>query len=147
VSANLQAALAELTAKRDALNGVIATLQDFLGATAGAVVTPPPPSNALMKVRKAPRQSPPARVTKPAQTGPRADTAAAREEAILTALKRNDGVASSKILRAAMPKEPKLDDDQRTAAYRNCLHRLKVKGLIDRTGDTWSLVGIGSERT
>ncbi len=40
MSANLQAALAELTGKRDALNGVIATLQDSSGATVYGVAAP-----------------------------------------------------------------------------------------------------------
>src|SRR6185369_14620275 len=87
------------------------------------------------------RQSPPKRVTKPVPTAVRSEAATARADAILAALKRNDGLGTSKVLRAAMPKEPGLNEEQRDDAYRNTMTRLKSRGLINRTGDTWSLVG------
>jgi hypothetical protein len=147
VSIHLQAALDELTARRDALNGVIATLQEVLGTVSQTPTAPSTPPSRRVTAAKPRRQSPPARVTKPTQVGPRAELAAARDQAILSALKRNDGLGTSKLLQAAMPKEPGLNAEQKDDAYRNTMTRLKNKGLIGRTGDTWSLVGIGSERT
>lgn len=147
MSAHLQAALDELTAKRNALNDLIVALQDVIGIAGQSLVTLPAPISARpARPRRVKAVRKPAKVAKVRQSSPPSDAAMAREQAILTTLKRNDGVASSKLLRAGMPKEAGLTDDQRTAAYRNCLHRLKVKGMIDRTGDTWSLVGAGSER-
>jgi hypothetical protein len=71
--------------------------------------------------------------------------AAARSDAVVAFLRRNAGVATSKALRAAMPSEPQLTDEQRTRAFSNTLTRLKAKKILGRTGDTWSLVGRGTE--
>lgn len=67
-----------------------------------------------------------------------------RDQAILRYLRLHDGVAAAEQLKAAMPKEPTLTNDQADTAFRSALLRLKAKGAIDRTGTTWSLVGAGS---
>lgn len=64
-----------------------------------------------------------------------------RERALLTFLRLGAGFASSKELRKAMPHEPDLTTPkQRGDAFRNTVYKLKQKGQIGRTGDTWSLV-------
>lgn len=68
----------------------------------------------------------------------------ARDAAILKYLRNHDGVASTEQLKSALPKEPALTADQFGAALHAALVRIKAKGLIGRTGDTWSLVGVGS---
>ncbi len=63
----------------------------------------------------------------------------ARMDAVLKALRMNGGVSTSKQLRAVMPKEPTLTEKQRAAAFSNTMTRLKGKGVVGRTGDTYSL--------
>lgn len=71
---------------------------------------------------------------------------AARDAAILDAIRRCGGVATIRDLRLRFPKtDPAaatpatLDDALRTA-----LVRIRAKGHIGRTADTYSLVGAGS---
>ncbi len=66
-------------------------------------------------------------------------------EAVLSFLRKHNGVARFKELIAVMPKEPGQSDAQRESGCRNAVQRLRVKGVIGRTGDTWSLAGAGSE--
>jgi hypothetical protein len=67
-----------------------------------------------------------------------------RSDAILKFLRSNNGLGTNAQLRKAMPKEPGLTDDQRDMAFRNTMTKLRTKGLVARTGQTWSLVGAGS---
>lgn len=74
------------------------------------------------------------------------DVVEARDKAIFAALNRNGGLAMIRTLRLAIPatdpaaKTPALRDE----AIKNALFRLKAKGKVERTGDTWSIVGIGT---
>lgn len=146
--------LAELTAKRDALNAAIAALANLLGDAPPAIeVTDlprrPRPRKGRARARAKPviKATPPGRRQRARRVQPRGVTTevAARDEAILTFLRKRDGMARSETIRAAMPHEAGLTEQQQDAAYRNALSRLKTKHLIDRTGDTWSLVGVGSD--
>ena len=146
-----RALLDQSIAKRDALTTLIDALQVLIGDTpaptpapAPASALPPPMGARSPQPRRKAASRPPA--SKPTTPTAAADVVEARDAAIRTALKRNDGLATSKLLRAAMPKEPSMNDEQRDDAFRNTMTRLKRKGEIDRTGDTWSLVGLGSER-
>ena len=143
--------LADATEKRDAWDRVIDALKAVMSipASTGAgsqspAALPPPMGARPPQPRRKAASRPPA--SKPTTPTAAADVVEARDAAIRTALKRNDGLATSKLLRAAMPKEPSMNDEQRDDAFRNTMTRLKRKGEIDRTGDTWSLVGLGSER-
>jgi len=70
----------------------------------------------------------------------------ARDAAVLRYLERHDGVASQKELLASIPKDdPATTADAKLEALKQSLARLKFKRLIGRTGDTYSLVGAGSE--
>lgn len=156
MSAHLQAALVELTAKRDTLNGIILALEGVIGTVAQPLVTLPPPMGARPArkskgIRHRPALIPRPRSTKgqprpPSTSSTSAALAAARDAAILKCLERTEGIAKFSLLKAAMPKEPDLDAAQQDDAYRNTMTRLKKKGLIGRTGDVWSLVGVGSQR-
>lgn len=68
----------------------------------------------------------------------------ARGELLLAALRRNGGVGTAKELRKAIPAKG-LTDEQVGKAFTNAMYRLKSRGLVDRTGHTWSLNGAGSE--
>ncbi len=148
----------ELVQKRDGLNGLIEALTSFIGDGAGQSTVPkvsatktraksPKFARRLKSARRPAATS--TRKSKPSRRsiGPDSRRLAetnVRQNAVLDYLKRHDGIATRTVLKAAMPKEPGLNDEQRDAAYRNTMTRLKAKGLIDRTGDTWSLVGIGT---
>lgn len=67
---------------------------------------------------------------------------AAREAAVLGALKRSGGMAMGRDLLAAFVREPGWDEGQRKGAFRNTMTKLKAKGIVGRTGETWSLIGI-----
>lgn len=68
----------------------------------------------------------------------------ARDAAILRFLERHDGVASHKDLIGALPTDdPAKTLDAKKEALKLALMRLRAKHLIDRTADTWSLVGAG----
>lgn len=64
----------------------------------------------------------------------------ARDQAVLRYLRLHHGVAEAEDLKAAMPQEPALTNDQALTAFRSALVRLKAKGVIDRTGTRWQLV-------
>lgn len=69
----------------------------------------------------------------------------ARDEAVLRFLNRHDGVATHKALLAALPADdPATTPDAKALALKQALARLRFKGVIDRTSDTWSVVGIGT---
>lgn len=73
-----------------------------------------------------------------------ASETAARDEALLVALRRNGGVGTAKELRKAIASKG-LTEEQVGKAVANSMYRLKQRGLVDRTGHTWSLSGAGSE--
>ena len=144
---------ADLVQKRDQLDAVIAALTTLIGDGSSAAVVAAadrarPRGSAPPKSARRQRVSRPtvkvstrtARKVIPAAS----EATAPRDAAILDYLKLHDGIATRKLLKAAMPKEVGLSEEQRQAAYRNTMSRLKAKGLVDRTGDTWSMVGIGS---
>ena len=138
----LIAAVTELRARRDAIDHAIATLESLINQPfRPATVTAPPPRPA--KPTPVQRQ-PKTRITRAATAIGVDRHVAARDEAILTALKRLGMTRRDKLI-TCMPKEPGRSEEQRQVAFRNTLTRLKVKGLIDRTGDIWSLVGVGTE--
>ena len=72
------------------------------------------------------------------------DVVAARDAAILDAINRAGGLVFVHRLRGVLPAtDPAAaDEDQAEQAITLALHRLKAKGVLARTGDTWSLVGI-----
>lgn len=135
MSEPIQAALAALQQKRDEIDAAIAALQVVIGHDDTSVEpvreTPTPERRKVSKPRQV--------VTRTRSTG---GAQQAYEDAILKHLRRHGGVAMGKELRAAMPKVDGLDDEKRAKALQNALYRLKVKGEIARTGQTWSLVGI-----
>lgn len=146
---SLQTAREALEGRRVALVEAIAVLDRLLETDE------PPATVAPARVARVSKLATPTRAkTKARRPGaavrtsgkaPRSEPTIERDEAILDALRRNDGMAVARDLQRAMPKESGLTDEQRDAAYRNSMSRLKARGLIGRTGDTWSLVGRGSE--
>jgi hypothetical protein len=103
-----------------------------------------PPSPAVV-VPIAPRTSPaPSIAAVTAKVD--ADIIKSRDAEILRLINVNNGVATMSELRARFPKRDPAaaDEHQRDEALRNSLLRLKARGLIARTADTWSLVGAGS---
>lgn len=68
-----------------------------------------------------------------------------RDRVILSALNRRGGLAMVHQLRRELPvgDPARSDDDQADQAVKNSLMRLKAKRKVARTGDTWSIVGIG----
>lgn len=69
----------------------------------------------------------------------------ARDRAVLAALNRNGGLAMIRQLRGALPAgDPVKGSPVEETAISNALVRLKAKGKVARTGDTWSIVGIGT---
>lgn len=126
MNTHYKAVLADLIAERDALSQLI----DQLTARAGGELSDEPAT--------------PLRVVRPRATTDRRKVTPAgssdREEAVLRQLRRNSGVATGKELRAAL----RITEDD-NKAFQNALTRLKGKGAIARTGQTWSLVGAGSE--
>lgn len=73
-----------------------------------------------------------------------ADVVEARDKAVQRFLERHDGVARQKELLAAIPADdPAKTPDAKADALKQALTRLRFKGAIGRTGDTWSLVGAG----
>jgi len=95
-------------------------------------------SRDVMKQPAAPDAERPAARARVAKSRPASSSP--RLEAVLRFLRANNGLGTSKQLRAAMPSEPGLNDAQREDAYQNTMTKLRVKGLVARTGDTWSLV-------
>lgn len=85
---------------------------------------------------------------KPHDFGPTKELAIvdARDQAVLRYLRLHHGVAEAEDLKAAMPQEPALTNDQALTAFRSALVRLKAKGVIDRTGTRWHLVGAPGSR-
>jgi hypothetical protein len=156
--AEIAALFADLRAKREGIDRLIAGLEAFYGT--GLVLEVPEPTR--RKTRKTwPRKSARNKTRRTRSLGdvaltppriPRAASAvgvttvvAARDEALLTALKRH-GLMRRDKLAGYMPAEPNQTDEQREGAFRNALSRLKAKKLVGRTGDTYSLVGAGMER-
>lgn len=158
MSIEFQSVRASLVEKRDALSKAIEALDAVMGLhppEAALVV----PRRVVRRLRRLPgskikkaakrnertnertKQGPGRRVARSLPKREATDLVKAREDAILTGLKRQGGMATSKVLRAMMPKESELNDDQRDAAYRNTLTKLKQRGVIGRTGDTWSTTG------
>jgi len=88
---------------------------------------------------------PPKKVTPIVATKVTVDVVEARDEAILKAINRAGGLVFAHRLRGVLPAtDPAAaDEDQAEQAITLALHRLKAKGVLARTGDTWSLVGIG----
>jgi hypothetical protein len=72
------------------------------------------------------------------------DVVHARDKALLACLDRHGGIATMSQLRSALPvTDPARDDEaQRDQAVTFALRRLRLKGVLARTGDTWSRVGI-----
>jgi hypothetical protein len=69
----------------------------------------------------------------------------ARDRAVLAALNRNGGLAMIRTLRKALPPgDPATTPAAVDDAVKNALLRLKAKGQVERTGDTWSIVGIAT---
>jgi hypothetical protein len=62
----------------------------------------------------------------------------------MTFINRQGGLASGKQLQSALAKhDASLKGEALDTALANALTRLRLKKAIERTGDTWSLVGIG----
>lgn len=143
---SLQMAREALEGRRVALVEAIAALDRVLvnGEPPDAVrdIASARPRRGKVKVARRPSA---VRAAKKTVRAERVSPFTAREDAIMSLLHRNDGVATSAMLRKAMPKEPDLTEEQRDAAYRNTMSKLKHRGVLGRTGDTWSLVGRGSE--
>jgi hypothetical protein len=92
------------------------------------------------------RDDPPATVVSPSTKPVSLDTVEARDKALLACIDRNGGLALMSQLRGALPKgDPANADGTRDQAVKHALTRLKLKGILGRTGDTWSRVGIGME--
>lgn len=112
------------------LDAAIATLRGLGG---GANRTPrkkaskPKPRAVKAKARTAPAPN----------TG-RSGLAQARDQAIKAALK--GGAKPTSALLAVLPKEPGQTDDQREAALRNALSRLRMRKAIASTDAGWTLV-------
>jgi hypothetical protein len=70
-----------------------------------------------------------------------------RNAAVLDAIRRIGGVGTIRDLRLRFPKADPAAGSPSTLdeALRNSLSRLRSKGLIGRTADSYSLVGAGSE--
>lgn len=73
------------------------------------------------------------------------DVVELRDQAMLAAINRNGGIAMVSQLRKSLPAgDPASRDDvDADQAVKNSLLRLKAKGKVARTGDAWSIVGIG----
>lgn len=131
--------------QRDAMTTLIDALAPFVGPALPAEKPARLALRAAPKPKRTVRRPRKSRIAKAVQ--PQAKTfaqSAARDEAILGALRRSHGVGTSKDLKAALPKEAGQSDEQRRAAFSNTMTRLKNTNRVGRTGDTWSLVGAGS---
>lgn len=80
---------------------------------------------------------------KPAAEAPSA--ANGRRDELLRRLRMNKGVGTSKELRASISAYAAMSDAEAAKAFSNDMYRLKAAGLVNRTGHTWSLVGVGAE--
>lgn len=135
--------LADLTAKRDALNQVIALIAKHFIPAAAELVINVPGAEPLPAPR--PRVTKPghAKKTKKERSQPwmpaAAGTVQARDAAILNQLRK--GPAATSALVDALPKEPGQSDEQRADACRNALTRLRVKKVIKQSErGEWALV-------
>lgn len=123
------------------VNGLIR----FIGQGRGRRITlagaPSPVSKALPSKPVAPASP----VAAPLKTDDR--TIEARDAAVLESIRRIGGVGTIRDLRLRFPKADPAAGNPSTLdeALRNSLSRLRSKGLIGRTADSYSLVGAGSE--
>ena len=137
----LEEGLRFLEGKRDQLNAAIATIRQYLGAPLGVAEgwAPTPPS-ALKNPEpwtqpKEPKRSGPHRTPNGVPND--------RERAIVRIMRANGNVSTGKELRDRMPREEGMDDEEHSSMVRNTLTKMRVKGLVGRTGDTWSLTNGG----
>lgn len=75
------------------------------------------------------------------------DVVEARDKSILAAIDRVGGIVFAKDLRLPAGDPAAGDAVQRAEAVRMSLMRLKAKGILARTGDAWSRVGVGMMAT
>lgn len=131
---------------RDRLSQLqVSGLIRFIGQGRGRRITlagaPTPVSKALPSKPVAPASP----VAAPLKTDDR--TIEARDAAVLESIRRIGGVGTIRDLRLRFPKADPAAGNPSTLdeALRNSLSRLRSKGLIGRTADSYSLVGAGSE--
>lgn len=130
--------LGRLIVKRTAIDLAIDETKLLIGDISGRREPPAPVASQPRpaKVAAAPRKS------RRSPDSVRSENAAIeeRDHSIMKALREAGGLASSRTLRRSITFDASMSESQQGAAFRNTVQRLKKKGLIDRTGNTWSLV-------
>jgi hypothetical protein len=118
MSLNYTDAIASMTAQRDKLTAAINALS--------ALVDYPDLATDREKQPREPRR--------PKASRAAVSTGSIRQDDILKALRNAGGVATGKELRAKL----KIASDD--VGFQNALTQLKGRGVIGRTGSTWSLI-------